>query len=91
MNREKKRIISTHLLGNYSLSAADMNQPEDTAAEIWRLLQNSNPDWFEEDGSFVAENVTIIQYDLVSYIFDEADAAKELCENYRYGEVQAGL
>ena len=67
-HEDKDRIISEYILGSYELTAEDLADPAATANEIWSGLQDTNPDWFEQDGSINAEDVNITQADLEAYI-----------------------
>ena len=81
------RIISEYLFGTYTLTAQDLQAPEDSAAEIWKLLELAP--------EFVAEGVTVTVADLTTYIdaqaLEQAEAGRELAEAYRYGDIDAGL
>ena len=68
MNEDTKRIISEYILGSYELTADDAADPDAAAGRMWSALRETNPDWFEQDGSINAEDVNITQADLEAYI-----------------------
>jgi len=67
-HEDKDRIISEYILGAFIVTPDDAADPDAAAGRMWSALRETNPDWFEQDGSINAEDVNITQADLEDYI-----------------------